>query len=330
MFLGAVLGAGFATGQEVLQYFARFGPSGLLGVTCVILLLWLLCRGVLSLSRNRAYPDLYAFLQTCCGPRLGALLHGIFVAFLFVVFGVMGSSLGALSQEAWGWQPVWGFALYVVGMMALLLRGERGVTALFSVLTPMMAVGIVLLCLYALLTRDVAVFAGPAGLAQETGGALASAVLYFGYNSIIGVSVLCTLAAQRGNPRWTARVALLSAGGFGLCLLVLYGALWAFYGQVAGLEIPVLYLASLGGERMVRLYTVVALCAILTTGAGCGYVLDRSMGRSRLGLFVLCSGSVVFGACDFSFLVRYLYGLFGVLGLLLCGAVALRAIRERR
>ena len=31
VYIGAVMGAGFATGQELMQYFVRFGWAGLLG-----------------------------------------------------------------------------------------------------------------------------------------------------------------------------------------------------------------------------------------------------------------------------------------------------------
>lgn len=327
MFVGAVLGAGFATGQEVYRFFVRYGLRGLAGATLSIALLWLLCLGVLRLGRHRPFADLYDFLTHCCGETVGMALHGVFIAFLFVVFGVMGSSAGALAQEAWGLPQLVGFGGYLIGMMALLLRGEEGMSALFSLLTPMMTVGMVILCLYVLVTRDVATFAMLYAL-ELPGGFLLSALLYFGYNSILSTSVLCTLERPRRQPGWERRTALLCAGGFGLCLLVLYGALLAFYQEIAGLEIPMLYIASLGGEKIQRLYTVVLLCAILTTGAGCGYVLCRSMGHSRWGILVLCAGSVAFSVCDFSFLIHHLYGAFGVLGLALSGAVLMRAARE--
>lgn len=314
LFLGGIIGAGFATGREVYHYFAQYGTQGMCGVLLVTVLTWLLCRRVLTWSTRDRCGDMRQLLQQVCGPILGNLFFGLFFLFLFAVFGVMGSSMGALLHQLWD-VPSWiGVIIYVVVMAWVLMGGREGMDALFSLFTPLMTAGILLLCVYALVTRDTAVFGqGQQWLGAQ--GALCAALLYFGYNSILAVSLLADCGKLLPDPVQQRRTALLCACMLGLCLLVLCGALAAFRGEIAALDIPVLYLAQLGGPRMVRLYTLVLLGAILTTGAGSGHVLA---GDGRKQVLLLCVGCLPFAWLDFSWLIDRCYGAFGLLGLAMC------------
>lgn len=325
LFLGGMIGAGFATGQEVYHYFSRYGQNGMRGVVLVAVLVMLLCRRVLDISGKCGYDGMPQLLQGVCGKPLGRLCHKVFVVFLFAVFGIMGSSMGALLHQLWGISTWLGFGLYVCLMWALLAKGEEGMEALFSVFTPLMTAGILCLSLYALVARDATVFAQGIG-AKTAEGAMLSALLYFGYNSILAVSLLADRGRLLDSPVLRRRTALLCGGILGVCLMVLCVALAAFRWEIAQLEIPVLYLAQLGGSRMVRLYTLVVFCAIVTTGAGCGYAIIGGTKRepmpglsSQTGrVTLLCVVSCCFAWFDFSFLIDKCYGAFGVVGLGLC------------
>lgn len=324
LFLGGMIGAGFATGQEVYHYFSRYGQNGMRGVVLVAVLVVLLCRRVLDVSSRCGYRGMPELLQGVCGKPMGRLCHKFFVVFLFAVFGIMGSSMGALLHQLWGISVWLGFALYVCLMWALLAKGEEGMEALFSVFTPLMTLGILCLCLYALATRDAAVFAQGAGTPTAQGAMLA-ALLYFGYNSILAVSLLADRASALDSAVQRRRAALLCGGILGLCLMVVCVALAAFRWEIAGLQIPMLYLAQLGGSRMLRLYSLVLFCAIVTTGAGCGYALiggsclhqQHTPGR-MYRVSCLCLISCCFAWFDFSFLIDKCYGAFGAVGLGLC------------
>ncbi|MEW6065637.1 MAG: hypothetical protein AB1538_10810, partial [Bacillota bacterium] len=60
-YVGAVIGAGFASGQEILQFFILFGYQGLLGVLVATVLFAYLGAVVLYLSvklRSGSYQEL--------------------------------------------------------------------------------------------------------------------------------------------------------------------------------------------------------------------------------------------------------------------------------
>lgn len=317
LLLGGVIGAGFATGQEVYQFFSYSGYQGVAAILVVLVLTFLLCRATLDLANQNHYRDFSHCLCHLLGGMGGSVAYTIFTAFLFTVFGVMGSSFAALLEEQMEMPHLVGFLLYLVVMAVVMMGREERLTQIAKIFTPFMVAGTLVICLYVMCTRDVQTFAG-LGFGQNNGAYLLSALCYFGYNGILAVSVLCTFGGFLKNKKEVRLTSLLCAGAFGLCLLVLYGALFCYYGEIEGLELPMMYLASLGGEAMLRLYSLILFCAIVTTGAGCGYVLCRGMGQGKHSVFVLCTSSICFAMFDFSFLIRNCYGFFGVLGLVLC------------
>lgn len=316
IFLGGIIGAGFATGQEVYRFFAYFGNGGLFGVVLAGILFFFICKSTFALGAKIQAPTFFHFLCESFGPAVAQGFHIITTSFLFVVFGVMGSGMGALGKELFSLPPAVGFFFYLFLMLFVLSGSERYLALINAVLCPVMVVGISFLCLYALISKDISVLSTmghrPFGAAPAF-----SALLYCGYNSLFCIPVISTLHKLVPNRKTAFVSALLCGGIFCVCLYLITLALGGFYGEIKSLELPLLYIATLAGDKVKAVYFLTLCCAIVTTGAGSGFVLRRSMGERGSSSFVLCTASLVFCFFDFSFLVQNLYGFFGFFGVVL-------------
>ena len=72
-YIGAVIGAGFASGQEILQFFAVFGGKGLLGAAVAAGMFALIGGEVLILAQEIKAKSYQTVLDHLCGRRLGDL-----------------------------------------------------------------------------------------------------------------------------------------------------------------------------------------------------------------------------------------------------------------
>lgn len=61
IYIGTVIGAGFASGQEVLQFFGKYGYKGILGVMVITVLFSLLGASVLNAVYTRKISSLEEF-----------------------------------------------------------------------------------------------------------------------------------------------------------------------------------------------------------------------------------------------------------------------------
>ena len=94
-YVAYMMGSGFSTGQEILQYFACYGMAGLFSI--------LLCMGLLifaAVSFIRAGyreqfkkpEDVYVYY---CGKRLGRAYHYFTTVSIYLCFIVMVAAAGA-------------------------------------------------------------------------------------------------------------------------------------------------------------------------------------------------------------------------------------------
>lgn len=98
-YTGTVIGAGFASGQEILQFFIAYGGIGLAGIIAAGFLFALLGHRLLILAWDieaASFKDILAHLY---GQKLGKLMEMITSLSLFGIFTVMLAGAGTLAAE---------------------------------------------------------------------------------------------------------------------------------------------------------------------------------------------------------------------------------------
>lgn len=147
-YVGAVIGAGFASGKELYEFFAAFGPRGLLGIGVSGILFALL--GVLSLNiqmnTNSAGPratkdqGFETFLRCALGSAVGRIADALVTASLYISLVVMLSGSGMLAEQLFGFPEWFGCVSTAAAAGAVVLAGVRGVASANSVLVPVLVV----------------------------------------------------------------------------------------------------------------------------------------------------------------------------------------------
>ena len=340
LYAGSVIGAGFASGQEILQFFIIFGKMGLWGGIMAAVLFCYLGGLVMHLSVAAAstnYRDLY---RSLLGRTLEKAMDFLSLVMLPGGVVVMLAGGGAVFSEHLGLPQFLGTLLTALITAAVISMGLQGVISANVALVPLKLAAIVIICLLAL------AFAGPeTEVIREdtafTAGNQAhwawSAVLYVSYNMVVPVAVLSTLG-RVVQPR--AGVLGGMAGGAVLgavaCLVVVTGL--CFYPGLKYYEVPLLYIAGSLGPAVKTVLGMLIWVAILTTaiadthGFASRFASSRSPRYRVIGIgLVLCA--MPLSSLKFSFLVKLLYPLFGYGGLILLGALVfippVRAIRRK-
>lgn len=322
VYIGLVIGAGFASGREIMEYFNL--PSGT-DHSGIILATFLLAT-VSYLILRRAYLGKLTtcsdYLRAVAG-RFAPGMRIFLFLYMFCGFFTMLSGCGALLSQSFMFPPIAG-VLLLAGICFLVLSFDlKGIVALNSLLVPCMIAGILYICFSAVIFGTTSVFS----YRSLTGGVLTSALCYVSYNTVSAPSVLVPL--QRGITSKSIRVAALT-GGFSLGLLIL--VIWAsqnlFFDALWDSNLPMLKLAAMAGRTQKRVYTIVLLLSILTTAVSQGFGILQNFPLSTLkqkmrGAFLLCLVATPFALIDFSFLVKHLYGFFGVVGLVWMGWIFL-------
>lgn len=327
--VGTVIGAGFASGAEIMAYFTSYGEAGFWGMLLAGGIFGAATYGTLKIAYEHKSTDYGMFTEQIGGKWIGALLDVVVTLSMLLGYGVMLAGSGAIFSQQWG-LPEWtGAAAMAIGTFLALKSGSKGIVWVNRLLTPLLIIGILMLGIYTLfgfasaneaaglLLEPLSIFTAEpvANLPQ----ALFSAILYASYNMLGAGAVLVSLSAYIHTKKEALHAAVM--GGSILLVLTLALGVATFLNYDTIQEAPIPVLALLNNHAIwQKFYVGILLGAMYTTAVSDGFgFVSRVQAilpfkRSVICLLMLLM-ALVLSAFGFTRLVTKGYRLFGYLGI---------------
>lgn len=337
-FVGVIVGAGFASGQELLMFFVNFGTWGLAGAmlaAALFTVLGMLLANMGARLRASSHKDV---VEAICGRRLGRAADLMVTFFMFAVTVVMLAGGAALLEQQFGIPALYG-GMLVSGLVALVvcLDVQRVIT-LIGAVTPLLLLMAVLVSLYGLSSRELSFAELDRVAAQQRAGASQwwlGAILYVSYNIVAGVPILAIMGGAARGERVATWGGVLGGATLGLLMLVMGLGLLARLDSLATEPMPMLALAGEASPLLGLLMALIILGMLLNTAVGTLYsftarLLPAGTRRFRYGSVAAALQAFVCSLLGFVSLVGKVYPFFGYLGFLLIAAVLLGGLRLGR
>ncbi|MDR3288413.1 MAG: hypothetical protein LBT22_03180 [Peptococcaceae bacterium] len=331
-YVGAVMGAGFASGQEIQQFFVLFEGWGLAGILFSTALFSFLGWLILDLQQRwqiASYPE---FFLRLLGPRWGNRVEFLISILLFVGILAMLTGSGALFHQYLG-LAAWKGVVFTEIMMAVALwRQGEGVLWINTVLIPLK-----FLCCLGI--AALAVLFGVSGDGEGFAAAVNPLIRHWAFSSVLYVSFNITLAVvvfaslgkevQKPGARLGAALGGVALGVFAMMI----GVALLRFPEVIGMEIPMVAIAGKLGDWPAVLYVIVLWLAMLTASVSNGFSLVcrmRETGRVSYGgaMAILLLAVLALAGVRFSQIVQIGYPLFGYCGLFFLPALCIRWLRR--
>ncbi len=320
-YIGTVVGAGFASGQEMLQFFVSFGKSGLLGLAAVSLMFIYFGYIIMDLGLELDASSHLPIVAETGGKVLGRFSDAVITFFLFGALTAMIAGSGALFAQEFHLNPLIGSLFMAVITILTVMSGFDGIIDSISIVVPFLIIAVVGVSIASLLTKhsepDLTVSL-PRPLILRNW--LWSAILYASYNTVPSISILAPLGAQAKNRKVIKKGALLGGLGLGIGALAIFSALYVNAAEIKDLEVPMIFVTRRISPVVRILYAVVLLAEIYTTAVGDLYGFTariNSKPEYRLRV-ILWSTLAAFLAslAGFSNLVKYMYPAVGYCGII--------------
>jgi len=335
-YIGTVVGAGFASGQEVLQFFGQFGVNGLWGLALATVLFGLFGWAVLDLGMKLGARSHLEVIRYAGGRWVGMVIDYVITFFLFGAFTAMAAGAGAIFSEQFGWSPLLGSGLMIVITLFTVMLGLNGVINSISLVVPVLIGSVLAMAVITVINTGFylnPLFGTVPGKPPVPFWPL-SAVIYVSYNLVMAVAILGPMGAKYNKPELLSRGAFLGGLGLGLGSLAIFLALAPNLPTAAKFEIPMIYVAGSLSYSLRIIYSLVLLAEIYTTAVGSLYgFVSRLTSREdpRTRYYIIGSGLAALLASQLGFttLVRTLYPAVGYAGLLLLLGLTYGFIRKR-
>lgn len=316
IYVGTVIGAGFASGIEIVEFFGVYGIKGILGMVISGLLFSIVGSLLLIKMYNNRIGSLRHLSEKIFKDKFWIIFDTIIGFSLYTGYSVMISASGAIFEQELSLSYDIGILFMVVATFIVFLFNLKGLSFISTLLVPLLIVGILFTSIY-VNTNQAYNLSNVKGVSLTgNGNFITSAFLYFGSNCLIIIIVFSSLLPLIKDKK----TAILggTVGGiilFMLGLSILISTL-IYYNEVAYLDIPMLKICDHIGIGYRKIYAIILWIAVFTTAVANGFGFMNRVASSRRLLYtgIFCISAIPLAKFGFGNLVSTIYPIFGFIG----------------
>lgn len=322
--MGTIVGAGFASGQEVLQYFNVYGVIGLWSILITTVLFAFFGYTILMLGHKLNAKSHLEVIRYANGKILGFIVDLIITIFLFGALSAMIAGAGAVFEEQFRWSPLLGNLLMAVVTLLTVITGISGVINAISYVVPVLLGSIVFVAVYSLTTNSIVAsdWATAATLSGAAPNWFLSAVNYVSYNLVIAVAILAPMGARTKSTKPLLWGAILGGLSLGVGITCIYLSILTDIESARHMEIPLIQITANISSVFQMVFSIILFAEIYTTAVGNLYGFAARISqliRIKAQWLMIAATGAAFGVSQFGFsnMVKYLYPIVGYGGMIL-------------
>lgn len=337
-FVAWVIGSGFATGQEVLQFFSSYGYCSF-GAVLIDLIGFLFCGQILlGVGYKHKKEISFNHFKYFCGEKLGTLYSGLITVTLILLMTVLVSGAGAILSEYYGINHYIGSAVMAGMVLNAYLVGFERLLKIVSIIGPVVIIFLLLIGTFTIIHdfshfTEIPKFVPLLSELQSAPHWIISPILYLSLNFLSGSAYFTKLGISADNYNDARLGAVLGAIAVILTIAIINTAILLNGGNIFSLEIPMLYLAKKISFILGGLFSIVLILGIFSSCSAMMWsVCNRFTGGGKRGnqIFAIAVAIFIFilGLFSFSELIGIFYPLVGYVGLIFIGCVIYKGINE--
>lgn len=323
--IGAVIGAGFASGKEIYVFFLIYGIKGIYGLIFSNLILCIIIYKVskiMLINNVESYEELLEkiFVKN---KKVVRLIEFVINCFLIISFFVMVAGFSGFLNQEFNISYILSSMIFVILCYFTLLKNSEGVINANNILVP-----ILIACIIHISTINVDYNYQNLIIETKKNGFLISSLLYASYNSIILIPVIISIKKiivpiNETIKKIKINIWIISILTF-LVLLILSFCVFLtlLHGnqEIYKLELPLMNIVFSYGARYRFIYGFIIISSIFTSAVAGGYSflinISSTPHRYKTILIAMCIIAILASQLGFSFFVEKVYPIFGILGLI--------------
>jgi uncharacterized membrane protein YkvI len=341
-FVAYLIGSGFASGQEAMQYFTAFGIKGALGAAVLTLIIYIwfsitFMQDGYRLKDELKFPN--DIFQYYCGKYLGRFYEVYIPIFLFLTFMIMISGAGATLTEYYGLHSQVGRIIMALLALGTVLMGLNKLLNIVSKLGPV-------IILFAVIIGIANIVMHPEGFTnvdkviatvQVTKAAPAwyiSGIIFPSMGCIMIAPFLVELGINASGLKEAKFGGFLGSVAFSVAVAIMGFGLMASIGALYDKNVPALFIAQEMFPAIGVIFSLILFAGIYTASVLMLWLSSNALGKNestkkfKIIAVVLTIAAFIGGQFPFAKLVNVLYPISGYLGILLFCCILYKQIKD--
>lgn len=318
--IGTLIGAGFASGQEIYIFFYKYGINGIIGIAISSLLIGIIVYKVLEISRKKQIKNYKEFLGILVkNENQLNIFNTVINIFILITFYIMIAGFGAYFEQQFGINSLIGSSILAIICYFVFLKDVTGLIKVNQLIVPILIVGLILVGINVIDFARIPQISKYI-LQNSSYKWILDSILYGSYNTILLIPVLIALKNLITKKKESIFVSILTIITVILLSLIIFLMLSKIDVNIENLEMPTVYVVSKISNIFKYIYGFIILSSILTTSVSLGTSFLENVAKNKNSnkkyAILICISAVVVSKIGFSNLVNLLYPIFGYIGLI--------------
>lgn len=322
--IGSVIGAGFASGQEINSFFYKYGIHGIIGMIISIIIISFIIFKVFKIAKERNINTYKEFLETILKTKkykylnMANITNIIINIFLIISFFIMIAGFGAYFKQEYNLNSIIGSAILAIICFIIFMGNVEGLLKVNKYLVPILIVFMLVIGYMNINNMNLSEISNKSKYTNLY-QAVWSGIIYASYNIILLIPALITLKNKIEKNKSIIYIAVISGAILLVLALIIYFLISNIKIDASMIEMPAVYVIGRRFAKFRGIYGFIILTSILTTAISEGISLLENVCKTKKSYIqvagILCITGVLFSKIGFSNLINLLYPAFGILGL---------------
>lgn len=336
-FVAWIIGAGFATGREILNFFASFGYYAYGAILITLIGFVFSVKTVMESGYyHRDDPDFKQY-NYFCGNKIGKIYYIVVPIFLFLLVAILISATGSTLQENYGINRYIGSIIFAGLILVSYISGFERFIQVVSKISPVL-IAFFLIVGIVVVQKDHANFSS-IGRYQELLNTYHAApvwyfsgFLYFALAVSAGGTYISKLGASAKSIKQIKYGSILGSIEVCLATAIISTAILLNIEPISKIDVPTLYLAQRIGPLVANAFTIVLLLGIFSASAAtmwslCKFIYADEPKKNKLAALTVAILATTVGTLPFARLVSIILPIMAYIGIFYVLCVLSKNIR---
>lgn len=323
VFIGTIVGAGLASGQEIRQFFTEYGYKGFLGILLCTLIYIIIGYMISSISLKYNLKSYNEIINLVLRPKIFAnFTDGITSLFLISGAAIILAGSGALIHQYFGVSKWVGIILMVLISIFVLLRDTKGLIEINSFIVPsLIIVLITVFILYIFFNKDIVSLTYVKSMPSYKSNWFVSCLLYSGFNILSCSGVLVPLNHETKNKKSMLWGIIIGSIALAILASIINFMLLLNIPYIFKYEIPLLYIANRFGKLIQILLLCIIWLEMFSTEVSDVYSVGKALSQTfnisyKTSVILVILIAIPISQIGFVNLISVIYPAFGIISLL--------------
>jgi uncharacterized membrane protein YkvI len=337
VFIGTIVGAGLASGQEITQFFTVYGGKSMWGILLCFAIYLIVGKMVISISLHYDISSYKELIELVSKGFLGQFINLSTGFFLISSAAIILAGSGSLLKEYFHCSRWVGIILMALVSLYVLLRDTRGLIEINSFIVPaLISIILISFTLYIIFWKNNIDLSKLLAIPAKSNFyviyyinkfklsflghnvILISSILYAGFNILSCSGVLVPLSKEIKEKKSLLMGVFLGAAGLTVLTLIMNFLLLVNQPYIYKYDIPMLYIVNRFGNLIQILLLCVIWLEMFSTEVSDIYSLGKTMEKSlnikyNSSVVLIIILAVPVSQIGFVSLISVLYPLYGLI-----------------